>query len=268
MHEAGFQALKIDANYLVLELAPPYFKKAMRDLSRCTLSGFNVTVPYKEIALKHLGKVSPEAKAIGAVNTVYKRGRKWIGANTDMEGFLISLAKEGNFKPRGKRAVVLGGGGASRAVTYGLAKKGIKEIVIVDAVPGKAKAIVRQLKRQFPALLCCAFRAGDPEVRDRIQKANIVINATPLGLKKQDALVIPQGWIPKVKGSGKLFMDLIYNPAETRFLKIAKKRGHKTLNGLGMLFYQGARAFEYWTQKKAPVKVMRKALFSALGSKG
>jgi shikimate dehydrogenase len=270
MHEAGFRELGLDANYLVLELDPEAFKKTMRGLSASLLSGFNVTVPYKETVMKYLGKVSPGAKAIGAVNTVYKKGGKWAGTNTDMEGFLISLAREGKFDPKGKKAVVLGGGGASRAVTYGLAQKGAKEIAVVDAVPEKAQKIVRGLRRSFRALSCRAFTAGAPEVRDLVEAADLVINATPLGLKKTDPLVVPLGWIPRVrKGTlgPKLFMDLIYNPSETVFLKTAKARGHRVLNGLGMLLYQGVRAFECWTGRRAPVPVMRRALLEALQGK-
>jgi len=188
-----------------------------------------------------------------------------------MEGFLISLKEEGKFDPKGKKAVVLGGGGASRALTYGLAKKGIREIAVVDAFPKKAKNIVRELKRIFRNLSCSAFPAGAAEVRRLIADADLVINATPLGLKKKDPLAVPLDWIPNAKGpasqGAKLFMDLIYNPAETAFLKAAKARGHRTLNGLGMLLYQGARAFEYWTGKKAPVPVMRKALLQALSGR-
>ena len=267
MQEAAFQTLGIDANYLVFDLAPDIFKKTMRGLSECVLSGFNVTVPYKETVIKNLWKVSPEARAIGAVNTVYKKNGVWTGANTDMEGFLISLAQEGKFSPEGKKAVVLGAGGASRAVTYGLAKKGVREITIVDVIPGKAKGIVRGL-RSFRGVPCRALAAGDPRVCRCIGHADLVINATPLGIKEKDPLVVPLGWIPTAAGRGKLFMDLIYNPAETVFLKAAKKRGHRTLNGLGMLLHQGARAFEYWTGKKAPVPVMKKALLEALNKKG
>lgn len=280
MHEAAFRELGIDANYLVLELTPKAFRKTMRALSRVLLSGFNVTVPYKETVLKYLDKVSTEAKAIGAVNTVYKKGNLWFGTNTDMEGFLISLAREGGFISKNKKIVVLGAGGASRAVTYGLSQKGAKEIVVVDAVPGKARGLVGSLKQTFRGTRFLELLAGALELRWHILEADLVINATPLGLKKADPLPVPPAWIPKSDKKiklapqgralqkpdcgSKLFMDLIYNPAETAFLKIAKKRGHRTLNGLGMLVLQGARAFQYWTGKKPPIQVMRKAALAAI----
>ena len=267
MQEAGFQKLGMDANYLVFELAPQAFKKTMRGLADCCLSGFNVTVPYKETVMKYLDRVSFEAKAIGAVNTVYKKNRRWIGVNTDMEGFLISLCQEGKFDPKRKKVLVFGGGGASRAVTYGLAKRGAREIIVVDAIPPKAKKIASGIKRSFRHTVCKAMKAGEPAIRTHLKDADLVLNATPLGLKKADPLVVPLSWIPKTGRRPQLFMDLVYNPAETAFLKAAKKKGHRTLGGLGMLLYQGVRGFEYWTRKKAPVSVMRQALKEAIRAK-
>ena len=124
------------------------------------------------------------------------------------------------------------------------------------------------MTRIFPRVHYRSVEAGIPAVKEAIQKADIIMNATPLGLKKGDPLVIPQDWVPKASEGKKLFMDLIYNPAVTPFLKIAKKKGHKVLNGLGMLLYQGALAFEYWTGRKAPVMLMRQALLEAIKEKG
>lgn len=268
MHEAGFRALGIDANYIVLEQDAAGFREAMRGLRRSLLSGFNVTVPYKETVLKYLDGISREAREIGAVNTVYQKGTRWFGANTDMEGFLLSLGREGKYRPEGKRAVILGAGGASRAVVYGLSRKKARAVTVVDMFPEKAEKIARDLGRVFRGTAYEALRAGDLRIRELIGKADLVVNATPLGLKKTDPMAVPSEWIPKADAGPKLFMDLIYNPAETRFLALARKRGHRTLNGLGMLFYQGVRAFECWTGGKAPVSVMRNALLEALRTKG
>lgn len=267
MHETAFRKLGIHAHYLVMEFAPSEFMKLMRRASRLILSGFNVTVPYKETVLKYLDHVSPEAKAIGAVNTVYRRGTRWFGANTDMPGFLMALKKEGGFRPLGKKAVVLGAGGAARAVAYGLACEHIREVLITDCFPEKAKKIVREMRKIFPKVCFRAVAAGISEVKKALPEADVIINATPLGLKEKDPLVVPASWIPAAKGPKKLFMDLIYNPAVTPFLKIAKRKGHRTLNGLGMLFYQGALAFQYWTKRPVPVAIMRRALLEALKGK-
>lgn len=281
MHEAALQKLDIDASYVVLEFVPALFKKLMRQSARLSLSGFNVTVPYKETVMSYLDSIRPEARAIGAVNTVFKQGKRWIGTNTDMEGFLMALMKDGGFNPLGKKAVILGAGGAARAVVYGLSREGIREILIADCFPQKARKIAGDMQKLFRKVHYHAALAGAREVKEAIQKADVIINATPIGLKPQDPKVVPEKWVPNVEtkvvrgralqktGCGsKFFMDLIYNPAVTPFLKIAKKKGHRTLNGLGMLLYQGARALELWTGQRAPVAVMREALLQALGKKG
>jgi len=268
MHEAAFCELGIDANYIVLELIPAAFKRLMSQSPKFSLSGFNVTVPYKETVISYLDGVRPEARAIGAVNTVFKQGKKWIGTNTDMEGFLMALMKDGGFRPSGKKAVILGAGGAARAVVYGLSKAGIREIVIADCFPEKARKIAKDMRKFFKKVDYQAAMAGTSDVKEALQKADVIINATPLGLKSQDPRVVPEGWIPHAGAKKIFFMDLIYNPAVTPFLKTARKKGHRTLNGLGMLLYQGARALEYWTERKAPVSVMRQALLQALKERG
>lgn len=282
MHESAFRSLGINANYIVLELVPAAFKKLMKRSSQLSLSGFNVTVPYKETVMNYLASVRPEARAIGAVNTVFKEGKRWVGTNTDMEGFLVALMKDGGFRPSGKKALVLGAGGAARAVVYGLAREGVREVLIADCFPGKARKIANDMQKIFRQIKFRAVEAGTSEVKEALQKADVIINATPVGLKPQDPSVLPEGWVPRAGSKGilqgrpskragcgpKFFMDLIYNPAMTPFLKTARKKGHKTLNGLGMLLYQGARALEHWTGRKAPADVMRRALLQALKRKG
>jgi len=266
MHEAAFHKLGIDAHYIVLDLVPAAFKKLMKRSSEISLSGFNITVPYKETVMKYLDCVRPEASTIGAVNTVFKEGKRWVGTNTDMEGFLMALIKDGGFSPSGKKAVVLGAGGAARAAVYGLSREGVREILIADCFPQKARKIANDMRKVFKRVRYQAVSAGALEVKEAVQKADVIINATPIGLKPQDPRVLPESWVPRQ--GPKFFMDLIYNPAVTPFLKAAKRRGHKTLNGLGMLLYQGARALEHWTGRKAPSGVMRQALLQALKRKG
>jgi shikimate dehydrogenase len=184
-----------------------------------------------------------------------------------MEGFLMALMKDGGFRPSGKSAVILGAGGAARAVVYGLSREGVRKILITDCIPQKARKIAKDMRKVFPRIIYQAVMAGTPEVKEALQKADVIINATPIGLKPRDPRVVPESWVPRADRR-KFFMDLIYNPAVTPFLKTAKKKGHRTLNGLGMLLYQGARALEYWTGQKAPVDVMRQALLQALKEKG
>ncbi|MDD5227132.1 MAG: NAD(P)-binding domain-containing protein, partial [Candidatus Omnitrophica bacterium] len=162
----------------------------------------------------------------------------------------------------------LGAGGAARAVVYGLSREGVREIWIADCFPQRARKIASDMRKLFKRVEYHAVLAGTPEVKEAIQKADVIINATPIGRKSRDPKVVPDGWIPSSGAKKKFFMDLIYNPAMTPFLKSAKKKGHRILNGLGMLLYQGARALEYWTGRKAPVGVMRGALLQALKEQG
>lgn len=267
MQEAAFERFRIPAFYLTLETQPRDFKKTMRNLSACVLDGFNLTVPYKEKVMPFLDAVTPEAKAVGAVNTVFKRGKKWTGTNTDVYGFLTALKKEAGFQAKGKTAVILGAGGAAKAVAYGLASSGIKIIYIANRHPQRALKVARGLQKLFPKLLlgvtdfdaCCAGSA--------IAQADLIVNATSVGLKPETEPLVPESWIPKAGRKQKLFYDLIYHRPETGFMKSARKKGHKTLGGLGMLLYQGAKAFECWTGKKAPVDVMRKVLVQTLSAK-
>ena len=267
MQEAAFQSAGIKAYYIVLELSPHYFKTAMRDLRRLPLQGFNITVPHKERILPYLDRLTPEAKAIGAVNTAFKKGSVWVGTNTDVYGFIRSLKQEGKFRPKSKTAIVLGAGGAARAAVYGLAKEGAKTVFVMARRPPKAAKIISDYRRLFPKTQLRAVTFKQKSLKDLLEGSDLVVNATSVGLRTKDKALIEKSWIPK--GSLKrrvLFFDLIYHPKETDFLKKAKARGHRTLSGLGMLVFQGVKAFEYWTGKKASVSTMRKTLLQSLGN--
>jgi shikimate dehydrogenase len=258
MQEAAFRSFGIKAFYLPFEVRRPDFLKLLKERKRLLLDGFNVTVPYKEIALRYLDGVSPEAKAVGAVNTVVCQRKRWIGFNTDGAGFITSLEKEAGFRPRGKRVLILGAGGSARAVAYGLAKRGVKSILIVNRTVLRAKKIVSDFQRFFPRV---QFRAASLASGNGAKTVDLVVNATSVGLRPQDRPLVSAKDFPNRRT---LFADLIYKPAETELLRSARKSGHRTLNGLGMLLYQGAQAFELWTGKKAPIKEMRRALNEAL----
>lgn len=267
MQEAAFQASGIQAFYLALELNPRQFKQTLKHCRRCSLAGFNVTVPYKETVLRYVDRVSPQAKAIGAVNTVYRQAGRFCGTNTDVDGFRAALKLEGRFNPKGKTALVIGGGGAARAVVYALSQAGARQIVIANRTARKSERILRDFKRIFPRVIYHVIELKAARVI--VPEADLIVNATSLGLKPGDPEVLPRAGIPAAKaGRRKLFLDLIYNPAVTPFLKAAKQRGHRTLNGTSMLVHQGARAWELWTGRRAPVQVMARALQQALHPNG
>ena len=267
MQEAAFAKRKIKAYYLILDFRPGPFKKAMRGLKKpgFLLEGFNLTVPYKEAVLKYLDQVTPEARSIGAVNTVLQRGGKWIGTNTDAHGILASLEKEAGFRPRGKTILILGSGGASRAAIYGLAGARAKKIMIANRHPGRARGLAGEFRKKFPGTFFGAYPLKEKMLESGLAEADLIVNATSLGLKAGDPCPLSPALVKRALGKRKvLFFDMIYDPAPTPFLEMARRQGHKILGGPGMLLFQGAAAFECWTGKKAPVAEMRAALHKAL----
>ena len=265
MQEAAFRYLGLQAHYLSFELDPRQFKGVMRALHRILLDGFNVTVPYKGQVLAYLRQLSRTARALGAVNTVFKRGGRWIGANTDVPGFTASLERDAKFSTRGKKVLVLGAGGSARAVVYALCQKKARVIRIANRHLSRARQVARNFSRLFPEVALEIISQSSLDLRQAVRDSELVVNATSVGLKPGDPSLLASEAIPRAKGKNRiLFFDLIYRPAETPFLKAARRLGHRTQNGLGMLLYQGAQSFELWTGRKAPVPVMRKALISAL----
>ena len=268
MQEAAFEQLGIKAYYLPFEFSQDEFKKAMRGLLSFALEGFNLTVPHKETVITFLDRLTPEAKAIGAVNTVFQKKGKWIGANTDVSGFLNALQKEGRFDPHGKKVLILGAGGAARAVIYGLASKGVRRLVIINRHESRAKKIIRDFKRLFPRVLFQTLSWTKGNLKEAFEDCNLVVNATSVGLKAKEPALISGSLLPKASATKQiLFVDLIYDPSRTAFLKTAQKKGHRILSGLGMLLFQGAKALEYWTGRKAPVSAMRETLQKALAER-
>jgi shikimate dehydrogenase len=238
MHNAGFRHLGLDVIYLPFSVHPKNLGDAIKSLSALGFIGINVTIPHKQTVMKYLDVITPSAKMIGAVNTILVKGKKLIGYNTDGIGFVRSLKGYGL---RGKTMFLLGAGGAGRAVAIQSTLSGLKRIFIADKLIARAKDLARK---------CRGIVASN--VKEALEESDIIVNATPVGLHPDDPISIPAEWIPK----GRLVYDLIYNPKKTKLLKEVK--GCRTVNGLGMLLYQGASSFEIWTGKRAPVNVMRK----------
>jgi len=260
MHSAALKKVNMPGLYMPFEIEPKNFSRIMKRVELLPLQGFNVTVPYKEKIVSYLDTISPEARVIGAVNTV-KKGKKLCGYNTDAYGFSRSLKEDLRFSPRGKKILLIGAGGAARACVYTLAKEGAHTVIISDVVMSKARSLRKHISSHFKNTRFLITQPNEEHYRLLIPTVDCIINATPIGLKKSDPLVISPRIFPKKK----LFVyDLIYNPAETKLLAAARKRGCIVSSGLGMLLYQGARAFEIWTGKKAPIASMRKALLDNL----
>ncbi|WP_027338904.1 shikimate dehydrogenase [Halonatronum saccharophilum] len=260
MHNAAFKELGLDYIYLPYEVEVDNVKEAVCGIKGLGMSGVNVTIPHKEQVTPYLDRLSEEAKLIGAVNTIQNKGGELIGHNTDGRGFIRSLREEGEFDPKGKSVLIIGAGGASRAVAFQLGLEGAKEIFINDLDIKVADDLASDVKSKLGALKVESVAS----IKEIAAGVDLIVDATPIGMfPKVDVSPILSS---ESLNSNQVIYDLVYNPKETVLLKEAKKVGAKGVSGLGMLLYQGAIAFEIWTGEKAPVKVMRKALERGLFS--
>jgi shikimate dehydrogenase len=262
MHNAAFEHLGLNLEYVPFEVNPGDIKKALDGMRAEGVLGFNVTIPHKETIIPLLDEVTKLPRIIGAVNTVKNEGGKLVGYNTDGAGFIESLKEDAGFNTKGKKAVLLGAGGAAKAIVVMLAESGASSISITDIEPKRAENLAKYVGSLFETKIK-SIPSGSEELNEAILKADLLVNATPIGMHPKEN-VSPIGKNTKIK-NGSVVFDLIYNPPETRLMKDAKKSGAKVFNGLGMLVRQGALALSIWTEQKAPVEVMWKAAKKALG---
>jgi shikimate dehydrogenase len=262
MHNAAFAALGLDWRYELLPTKPGQVAKAVDRLRREGYCGANVTVPHKQAVMPHLDDLTDDARAVGAVNTIVRRGDTLIGDNTDATGFLLALSKAGVTLP-GVRALVVGAGGGARAVVDGLLQFPVVEVLVLNRSVERAEVLARNLDRrgdQRPRLRVLPLT---PEMLlESAYVSDLLVNATPVGLWPQvDASIWPDG-VPLPEHLA--VCDLVYNPLETRLLQQARTAGARAIGGLEMLVQQGALAFQLWTGEQAPVGVMRNAARKAL----
>ncbi len=255
MMEAGFRALGLDWRYLTLEVKPERLEAAVDGLRAFGLRGCNLTIPHKVAVLKYLDEVAEDAALIGAVNTVVRKGDRLRGENTDGKGFLASLTAEAGVDPAGKRIVVLGAGGAARAITVELALAGASRVTVVNRSVDRGGALVAALNEGTPVKADFVPWTGPYALEADI---DVLVNATSIGLFP-DVTQKPELDYSTIR-RGLVVCDVIPNPPRTAFLAEAEKRGAKTLDGLGMLVNQGTIAFKLWTGLDAPAAAMRAAL--------
>ena len=214
------------------------------------VEGLSVTMPHKADVADAVDRLSPTAERLGAVNTVLWRSGALVGENTDGDGFLDALRVDEGFEPEGRRCLVLGAGGAARAVVVALGAAGAADVVVVNRSPERA---------EVAAALSPAARVGVP---GDAGEADLVVNATPVGMDGVDRLPIDAVHL----GSGQLVVDLIYRPAITPLIEAARATGAAATNGLGMLIHQAAHAFRLWTGEDPPLEAMSAAALAALTS--
>jgi shikimate dehydrogenase len=255
MQEQAFAALELNWRYVTLEVPPAKLADAVRGMRAMNFAGANCTLPHKIAVMEHLDAITPTARKIGAVNTVVRQpDGSLLGENTDGKGFIRSVAEAG-FEIPGARAVVLGAGGAARAIAVELAEAGAAAITLVNRSEARGRELAARVTE----------RTGVPAAAQPWEglyavpaDAQLVVNATSIALfpNVRDLVPLDYGTLRR----GMLACDVIPNPPDTPFLRQARAAGCRTLDGLGMLVYQGAIAFKMWTGRDAPAEVMRAAL--------
>ncbi|MCY4597776.1 MAG: shikimate dehydrogenase [Bryobacterales bacterium] len=259
MQEAGFAAAGLNWRYLNFEVSAEKLGAAMQAMEALGVRGINLTIPHKVAVIEHLDDLSPEARAIGAVNTVRLDNGRKIGENTDGKGFLRGVRADAGMDPDGKRVVLLGAGGAARAIGTELVLAGASDLLVVNRSAKRGETMVSDLLAATGGRVRFKQWEGTYPVPET---CDLFVNATSIGLYPDvDAMpAVDLSGAP----DGMLVADVVFNPPETRLLAAARKRGLPTLDGLSMLVYQGVIAFEMWTGQSPDEAAMKSALRAAL----
>ena len=261
MHNAALQALGLDYVYTAFTVPPAQLGQAIAGMRAFQIRGLNVTVPHKVGVMAFLDEISPEARAIGAVNTIDNHEGYLVGHNTDAFGVMQSLRLDGGLETLPPQVALLGAGGAARAILYGLLQcPEVAHIALLNRTPEKAASLAIALdpgqERVRPDVL-------DQSAGEQVAAAGLLINATAIGMHPHpEASPLPD---PSCLHSGMVVLDIVYNPLETLLLTQARQAGARAVDGLGMLARQGARAFEIWNGIEPPVEAMRTAALERLG---
>ena len=260
MHNAAFKDKRLDYLYLPFRVKKERLGQAIDGLRALNIRGVNVTIPHKVDVIPYLNELDPLAEKIGAVNTILNDDGILKGYNTDATGFLTVLLKRG-IRPEGRRVVILGAGGASRAISFILAEKGSSLVILNRQLEFDwAVQLASRLWQAFQ-IEAQALELNETNLKAALSQADILVNATSVGMSpNKDETPVPDRLLkPEL-----VVFDIVYNPIKTRLLKEAEAVGAQTINGLEMLVEQGALAFEMWTGIDAPVEVMKKEAEKAL----
>jgi shikimate dehydrogenase len=253
IHNAGFRAVGLDWAYLAFEVPAGEGSAAIAAMRVLGIDGLSVTMPHKAEVAAAVDRLSPAAEALGAVNTVVREGAVLVGENTDGEGFVNALRTDEGVDVQGMRCLVVGAGGAARAVIRALAEAGAAEVVVAARRPESAAQAV--------LLAPGVGRAGSPDEADA---ADLVVNATPVGMGDVVELEPTLPVDASRLGAGQVVVDLIYHPLVTPLVAAARERGAVAVNGVGMLLHQAAIAFRLWTGEDAPLEAMSAAVLAEL----
>jgi shikimate dehydrogenase len=259
MHNTAFAYSEIDAIYLPFAVHPTHVESAVKAITVLYIHGVNVTIPHKQAVMVWLDTLSPEARLIGAVNTIHLRDGRLYGYNTDGIGFLRSLEEVGG-EVAGRTVMLLGAGGAARAIAVQLCLSGIRRLTLANRTQRRAEELATILKQHFSHADISVVTMGELSLAAHLRHTDIVVNATSVGMHPDDPMVLPFAEL----GPQHLVCDIVYRPLYTPLLRTAQRQGARTVDGLGMLLHQGAKAFEIWTGQSFPIPLIRARLLEAL----
>jgi shikimate dehydrogenase len=258
LQNAAFKESGLDCAFLAFPVKTGQIKEALSGMRALGICGLNVTMPHKNAVIAYLDEIQEDAKFLKAVNTIHNQNGKLHGYNTDGVGAVTAL-KENGADPKGKRVLLLGAGGAARAIAFALTQVAA-ELVILNRTEKQASELASALTEVTKKKITSGNLSPE-SLEAQLPKTDILINATSIGMKPNHTLSpVPANLLKPDLA----VMDIVYNPVETQLSKDAKAVGVKVVSGVEMLIYQGAAAFEIWTGKKAPVDVMRKAALNHL----
>jgi len=265
--QAALDYYKLDIHYEAWETKPEDLPSTITKLKQSQNLGANITVPYKETILHLIDEIDDLASLVGAVNTVVNRDGRLIGFNTDAPGFLKALRDDARFEPKNKRVVILGAGGAARAVSLALLQEKVSSLTIANRTLAKAESLAGSMVKHAADNKMSTEIAAMPwqssKLAEAVKHAHLIVNCTTLGMKhssEEGQSPLASGLIPK----DALVYDLVYNPPEAPLLRMAREAGANTIGGLPMLVYQGADSFKLWTGREAPLDIMLSAAKQAL----
>lgn len=254
MHNLAFARLGFDGVYLAFDVDNHNLEDAVKGLRTLNAQGFQVTMPNKKAVIPLLDELSEEARLIGAVNVVKNSGGQLKGYNTDGMGFVMNLEEQG-VEYKGKKAVLLGAGGAGRAVAIQLALSGLGQLAVFNTTAAKATELAAQIAQSIPACAAAGYAMDEARVLEELQSADLLVDCTPLGMapRENEAPLASLAGVPQRV----TVVDIVYDPPQTKLLAMAKANGNRTISGEGMLYCQGMKAFEIFTGQRMPIEYVK-----------
>ena len=256
MQNVAFKDLGLDYVYIAIDIAPDNLKQAFDVVRALDIKGANITVPHKETVLKYIDEISPLARRIGAINTIKNENGKLIGRNTDASGAKKAI-KEANIDIIGKNIMIIGAGGAARALAHSFIEEA-NNLVIINRTSNRGKTLATELTKEYNKEVL--FKKFENKIfEEMLPSIDILVNTTTIGMFPNTLLSpIPKNYLHK----DLTVFDIIYNPLETQLMKNASEKGCRVLGGLDMLIYQGVLSFEWWTNKTPNIELMKRSVLN------